>query len=273
MGYTAFTMSFQATISFHPKLAAALDAAFGLVLIWWMGRIETLWLFGVWWLFRAGWWFWLLECMYYPPFLSRVRHWATLAVFNMGALLFVIFADSAAARYFVKAVLVLAPLASFLLVPERADGLSVFAKPLRRSRFLMSVFALAGFWSGAFALIAFGVADGGLLRLTIGFAATAATLAASWWWWREYDLPYGKNFWLSGAVLGLIVFELFYCFALWPLGYLVNGFLMAWLWYALWLFLRFYQTAEGIDWKRQRFFLGANALIFVLFLIFIARWK
>ena len=64
-------MSFRTTISFHPKLAAALDLLFGLVLVWWVGKIGALWLFGVWWLFRAAWWFGLLGCMYYPPFLSR----------------------------------------------------------------------------------------------------------------------------------------------------------------------------------------------------------
>ena len=266
-------MSFRATISFHPKLAAALDVLFGLALVWWVGKIETPWLFGVWWLFRAAWWFGLLGCMYYPPFLSRARHWASLAVFNLGALFFIIFVDSVLARSLVKGSLLLVPLASFLLVPERADQLSVLAKPERRWLFLMNVFALAGLWSGVFALVAFGVVDTSLLRLATGLSAVVATAAVSVWWWREYDLPFGRNLWLSGGVLALVIFEIFYCLALWPLGYLVSSFLMVWLWYVLWLFLRFSQTAEGIDWKRQRFFLGANAVLFTLFLIFIARWK
>ncbi|MBI5729061.1 MAG: hypothetical protein HY983_02370 [Candidatus Magasanikbacteria bacterium] len=266
-------MSLRTPISFHPKLAAALDLLFGLVLIWWVGRIGTLWLFGIWWLFRAVWWFALVECMYYPPFLSRLRHWATLAVFNLGALFFIIFVDSALARYLVKGIILLVPLVSFLLIPEHADQLSMFAKPERRWRFLMSVFALAGFWSGAFALSAFGVADTNFLRLSVGLTAAVVTVAVSWWWWREYGLSYGKNFWFSSGVLGLVIFEISYCVALWPLGYLVSGLVVVWLWYLLWLLLRFSQTAEGINWRRQRFFLSANALLFTLFLIFIARWK
>lgn len=266
-------MSFRTTISFHPKLAAALDVLFGLALVWWVGKIDTLWLFGIWWLFRSAWWFGLLECMYYPPFLSRVRHWASLVVFNLGALFFIIFADSSLARTLVKGGLLLAPLVSFLLVPERADQLSVFAKPERRWRFLMALFSLAGFWSGAFALNDFGVVDTNFLRFSVGLAATGSTMAVSWWWWREYGLPHGKNFWLSGSVLGLVVFEFAYCLALWPVGYLVGGLIMVWLWYMLWLFLRFSQSAEGINWRRQRVFLAVNALLLTLFLIFIARWK
>lgn len=266
-------MSFQKTISLHPKLAAVLDALFGLILIWWAGKIGSFWLFGLWWLVRAVWWFGLLEIMYYPPHLSRIRHFISLVVFNLGTLFFIIFIDSALARLLVTICLVLGPFVSFLLVPEKADELFVFAKPERRWQFLLNVFALAGIWSGTFALITFGVISTNLLRLFVGLAASLTTVALSWLWWREYNLSYGKNFWLSGFILDLIIFEFFYCIALWPIGYLISALLITWVWYLLWLLLRFSQTAEGINWKRQQFFLGANAALFTLFLIFIARWK
>jgi len=91
--------------------------------------------------------------MYYPPFISRAKHLVALAIFNSGLLFFLIFIDWNVAWYLVAALYIIVPVLSFWFVPERSDELTVFSKPHRRTRFLMSVLGVAGLWSGAEALV------------------------------------------------------------------------------------------------------------------------
>jgi len=70
-----------------------------------------------------------------------------------------------------------------------------------------------------------------------------------------------------------IIFELVWLVARLPLGNLVSGFLLVWLWYLLWILLRFNLSAQGIVWRKQAKFLILNLFIFIIFLIFVARWR
>ncbi len=265
-------MPIKKIISLHPKLAAILDGLFSLALMWWITKITSPWLLILWFFFRIGWWVALVQCMYYPPFISRLKHLVALTIFNAGLLSFLVFIDWKVAWYLVAGLFIAVPVLSFWFVPERADELTVLAKPHRRSRFLMSVLGVAGLWSGAEALIVLQIVSQSVAWFVIIFASVA-TVAISAWWWREYGLEYDKNFLMSGAVLLLVIFELAFLTVLLPLGYLMSSLFITWVWYIVWLVFRFTLSKEGINWKRQRNFLLVNAIILGIFLGAIARWK
>lgn len=259
-------------ISFHPKLAAILDGLFSVAMIWWIAKIGTPTMLLVWFIFRAGWWVALVECMYYPPSISRLKHWVALIIFNLGLTSFLVFIDWQVAWYLAAAIFVLAPLFSFWLVPAREDELSVLAKPQRRARFLMSVIGLAGIWSGVAAMITFQIISQSSTLLLISSAAVVTALV-SVWWWAEYGSELNKNLLYSALVILLVIFELSYVVALWPVGYLVAGFFITWVWYDLWILLRFSFSKEGIDWRRQKTFLLINVILAIIFLSLIVRWR
>jgi hypothetical protein len=58
-----------------------------------------------------------------------------------------------------------------------------------------------------------------------------------------------------------------------PSGFLVNGFMIVWLWYIFWLLARFHLSADGINWKKHRWFLGIQTALWLVFLLFIIKWK
>src|SRR3989344_9055191 len=147
-------------ISFHPKLAAGLDCLFSSAMIWWIFKLTNPWLLIVWFLFRVIWWAALVQCMYYPPFVNRYKHLVSLIFFNLGLLAFLVFVDARFTADLLVLIFVLLPAVTFWLVPEKANALSIIAKPQRRARFLMSGVGLAGGWSGGVALIVFQITSG-----------------------------------------------------------------------------------------------------------------
>jgi hypothetical protein len=70
-----------------------------------------------------------------------------------------------------------------------------------------------------------------------------------------------------------VLSEMAYVVLLWPLGYFTSGLLLTWMWYIVWLMLRFFISEEGINWNRQRWFLLTNAILVGIFLSLLARWK
>ncbi len=259
-------------ISFHPKLAAILDGVFSLILIWWLTKIDNPWLILVWFLFRIGWWVALVVCMYYPPFIHRFKHLISLVIFNIGLTSLLIFIDWKITWYLAAFVFLAIPLFSFWLVPARAEELTILGKPHRRARFLMTIFGIAGLWAGAQAIIFFQILDRSLVWLVFVSAAIFTT-AVSAWWWSEYGIEFNKNFLYHLFSLLLSILEISYVIFLWPLGYMISGVLVAWIWYLVWLLFRFSLSKEGVDWARQKFVLAGNVLLMISFLVFVARWR
>ncbi|GEM_PF-1088828 len=77
---------------------------------------------------------------------------------------------------------------------------------------------------------------------------------------------------LSAGVLSLAMFQLFWIMKYLPLGYLVLGIMITWVWYVLQLFFRFNFSSQGILWKDQRVFLLMNVVLYMFMLVFLVRW-
>jgi len=90
--------------------------------------------------------------------------------------------------------------------------------------------------------------------------------------WKLYIREPLKRFVLWFCILALGMGELFFVTKVFPVGYLVSGLIVTWVWYVAQLLLRFHFSPQGIVWKKQLWFLTTNAILFVLFFLFVFRW-
>ena len=90
--------------------------------------------------------------------------------------------------------------------------------------------------------------------------------------WRMYYLLSLREHWLWVWLMIFLIFELVWVAHLLPVGYLVAGFLVTWLWYLLQLLTRFHFGPSGVLWQKQKWFLVGNAALYVLTLVFFVRW-
>ncbi len=258
--------------SVHPKLAAIIDLLLNAATLFWFPFLSDWHWFGAWFLARAVLWALFIRLVYYPPEFSRWRHFLSLVFFNFGLIVSLsIFIEWHVARYLLNAVFIIFSASSFWLLPAGADPLLFYQKPFRRWLFLMDAFGLAGFWCGIFALMSFQ-----LIRAfyypVLYFIASAVSSLIAFWWWREYGINHSRRLFFSTIVCFVLSYELSWIVGRWPLGFMVSGMIMIWFWYCWWLIMRFNLSKEGIDWKKQKFFLFSSALLFILFMIF-ARWR
>jgi hypothetical protein len=258
--------------SVHPKLAAAVDLLLNLGTLLLFPKLTGWQWFAAWFVVRAVLWALFIRLVYYPPELSRWRHFWSLIFFNFGVIVALsIFIEWTVAWYLLAAVFVIFSAASFWLLPSGESSLAFYRKPFRRWLFLMDAFGLAGFWCGVFALIQFQLWQNTFYPF-LEFLGALMTAAVSLWWWRAYGMEYSRRFWLSLAVIFLLTFELAWIVTRWPIGFLVSGMVMIWFWYIWWLVMRFNLSKEGIDWKKQKFFLVSSLILFILFML-LARWR
>lgn len=256
-------------LSIHPKLGAALDLVCSCALLWWLHAIHFFPLLLVWALVRLVAWFLLVAGVYYPKGFSRLRHAATILYFFCGSTLLLLFIDWSPAWFIIAGLTALAPAISFLLIPASAPQLlSFIIKPWRRWRFMMSAIGFMGFVSGLFAMQALQ-----LVPPLTWWAPTCIGLAAAatgaWWWW-EYELPLKATL-RSAIVFAVAMGELAAIVSFLPSGYFASALLVTWVWYMLFLLLRFYQTSEGINWRKQGPFLVLSSCLIVGYLGLL-RW-
>jgi len=284
-----------ASISFHPKFVAILDALLGVLMLWWLRQINSWWLIGVWFAFRIFFWFWQIRLVYYPPEVNRWRHFFSLAFFNLGMLGFLLFTEWSWAWRVVSLVYVFIPFISFWLLPSSRIGIAALFKPHRRWRFVMALVSVAGLFEVVGAMFSFQIASYQISPwIWIAAAAFAVTVLAGWWWWEYGIIFFHDSSEPSGAgakmtlsinsrtlrlsAVWLIAFfvllmELQWVFFLLPLGYQTNGLALTWCWYILWIFGRFHLSSEGIKWDKQRLSLSVALLFFIVFFVFAVRWK
>ena len=255
----------------HPRLAAAVDALVSAASVWWIAKIDGVGLLALWFFLRIVWWGILVNFVYYPPYLSRSKHFLALIIGNIGSLSYLVFSDPSgilASKIFA----VLVSVTSFWLIPSRVDSLSVMEKPHRRWKFFMSLFGVSGIFLAFFATSVFQIISGPeIVYALAGTVILAGTISV--WEWFEYGVTPNKKMLISAGVLALLLFELLIIIFLWPVGYFVAGFFATWLWYISWLLFRFNMAPTGIDWSKQRAFLVTNIFFVAIFLLFIVRWK
>ena len=260
------------SLSFHPKLAAALDLFINLVMLWWVSHLSSWWWVGVWLLFRLAIWGALMWAVYYPAEMSRWKHLASLVVMTLGSLAFLLFIEWKFAWYLFGALFCFFSFFSFWLLPASSVSLAAFLKPHLRWRFIMSVIGLAGIFEGAAAIISFQIMPNVSFWVWLVLASFFSALIAGWWW-LEYGAQKNKRFWLWVGFWFLLMLELLWVVQLLPLGYLASSLILIWCWYVAWLLARFNLMPEGINWRKQAWFLALNSVLFILFILFVVRWK
>lgn len=249
-----------------------MDALINVVLLYGLQSVDAWWLFGTWLLMRMILWILLIRLVYYPKEISRPRHFVALVFFSLSVIMgLMIFADWVWSWRVLALSFVLFSAVSFWLLPEGESSLSFVVKPYRRWLFLMDVFGLAGLWGGMYAILSFQLFTQGWFWFGAPLSVVISIVIAGWWW-RIYGVEFSRRFWMGLLLMGVLIFEMSWIVWRWPLGYVVNGILVVWLWYNLWLIIRFNLTKEGINWRKQGWFLGFNLFLFILFLLLI-KWK
>lgn len=147
--------------------------------------------------------------------------------------------------------------------------LSFQQKPYRRMKMMLWVFNVYAFFTFLFAVnIFFPVLSFFILTIIGGLIASGITLII----FKMYFAVPLKSLSFWGLIVGLIMVELLWLLHLLPLGYLVLGALAVWFWFIIQLFIRFYLSPQGIDWRRQRWFLLVNFLLLLVLLVWVVRW-
>jgi len=260
-------------ISFHPKLAAFIDILANLAMFWGLFRLGSWQGLVIWFVIRTVLWVFFIRLVYYPKELSRLRHFVSLLFFNTGVLLSLIFMEWGRALDLTIVIYVIFSGLSFWLLPTRSEpgAINFVAKPYRRWLWLMDVFGLSLLWSSLYAGSSFQLINFNYFWLGL-ILVSLITSVISYWWWREYGAENNDRLWQSAIVCFFIFLELSFVLWLWPTGFLVNGLIMVWFWYIFWLLVRFNLSKEGINWRKQNYFLAINSVLFVIFL-FLVKWK
>ncbi len=260
-------------ISLHPKLAAGLDIVAAFIFLWLIKIIPHGWYWALGWASaRVLWWVLLSQFMYFPSYAKRLPHWLSLLFFQMGIAGYFLFLEPGSAYLLASLLFICVPFISFWLVPEHEQSLPVVAKSYRRWRLMQSAVGVTGLWTTVFAIDTYQFIGQTLHLLFLVGGAVLVTSFISSWWWYEYDNNVHARFWVASALMCAIAAELAYVFLLLPWGYLVAGFVFGWIWYIIWILMRYHLSSEGIRWQRQRWFVFLNVVLIALFLIFIVRW-
>jgi hypothetical protein len=142
-------------------------------------------------------------------------------------------------------------------------------KPVRRTLTMFLVFVVYAALTFGFSLsVFFPDIPFSFITIILGLCVSAIT----GYIWSLYDRSvWVQNRWWIGA-FGITMMELIWIMHLLPFGYFASGLLVSWLWYVAQLLGRFHLSPQGILWKKQRLFLIANIVLYVLVLAFFVRW-
>ncbi|MFH1789509.1 MAG: hypothetical protein ABH832_00335 [bacterium] len=259
-------------ISLHPRFSSIIDIFINIFYIYAVTTVKSWWVLMALLIGKQFVHFIILSATYHPTKAIRWRNFFSLFILNLGVIMSIIFLEWKVAIYILGAVYIILSASSTWMLPNSGIGVSLAIKPHLRWRFISTVFGLAGTMTGVQAIMVFQVAYRVNNWIWFALLAIVSVLIAIWWWW-EYDIKYNKLFLLSALIFFLIMIEIIAVVALLPLGYLISGLILTWIWYIVWLLFRFNMSSEGINWKKQSRFIISNLLIFILFLFFIAKWK
>ncbi len=141
-------------------------------------------------------------------------------------------------------------------------------KSYRRILMMLWVFDTYGILTTLFAIDVF--FQGFSFWLLSIFSGALFAFVSFMIWRMYYDISFRRaTIWMS--CIGFIGIELVWVFRLLPLGYTALGLFVTWIWYIVQLLFRFHFSKAGVQWKRQRIFLGVNLILFVA-LMFVVSW-
>jgi len=259
-------------ISLNPRLVGVVDAILNMVLVVFLEFLFSWSMLLIIFLVKQIIWLLLIRFMYYPLQTIKWRHYLSLCIFSIGFILVILFVESNLVRYIISFTFIFLVFTSFWFLPKSKIELALFFKPHSRWRFIMAVMGLSGIFIGAQAIISFNILSGIHSWWWLILSSLFAILVAAWWWW-EYSIKFDFRFLVTVFVFFVLFVEFSWVMYKLPLGHLINGLILVWIWYLLWLFTRFNLTTQGIKWKQQYRFLILNSLLFLFFLLFVVRWK
>ncbi len=141
-------------------------------------------------------------------------------------------------------------------------------KPFRRMKMMLWVFDVYAMVTTFFALgVFFPEVPVWVFHLTTGIVLSAV----SYMIWRMYYEAGIRELALWLLIVAIIMIECTWAMDLLPFGYLVSGLLVTWVWYILQLLLRFHIGPLDVVWRKQRWFLATNAVLFAA-TMYLARW-
>jgi hypothetical protein len=156
----------------------------------------------------------------------------------------------------------------YALATVRGALLPPAQKRVRRYLVAAWTFTVYAFLTGQFAcIIFFPTVPWWLMTLSVSFFSAFAALCI----WREYEpLPKATEYlWFLVVLVPMI--ELTWVLTMLPFDYFVSGFIAAWVWYVLQLFIRFHVSRQGILWHKHTWFLLGNVFAMLLFFVFVVR--
>ncbi|MBU0596995.1 hypothetical protein KJ641_04180 [Patescibacteria group bacterium] len=157
----------------------------------------------------------------------------------------------------------------FFITIHRAYALRHESKPWRRIMMMLWVFDC---YALATVILAFGIFFPGTPYWILAILIALVYALISVMIWKMYFAwPY-RNFTLWFLVVLLVMSEIVWAMHYLPLGYLVLGVFITWIWYIIQIFVRFNLSKRGIIWKNQLWFLLSNAVLYILLLFFFAKW-
>lgn len=262
-----------------PFLAGVLDMGAGLIYSEWFLKTHSLRAIVLWIVARLAWSAFLIFITRYPPVLSKICHWFAVVFFTFGLTVFLLISDQASSfgvTSWVWYVLLLAgaviPSLSFFAIPSVTSELVFMARPQMRLGTAMILFGVAGAWAAASAVITYTLYPPAWWWLPPLFASIVSGLGAllGWWWYVREEF---RSICLASMLMVWLMLQVGLVLLLWPIGFLFAGWLAAWVWYILWLTMRYALSEEGISMPRHAYFLGMHSFLFILCLFAVVRWK
>ena len=227
--------------------------------------------FPIWWLFLSVVLVWLVVSvfLYYKLYFGTEGFWYDVILLVVSQISFVglvILVEWEFLRWLLVVLCTVFIFLLFLKLHKNKDGLSFQQKPIRRMKMMLWVFDVYAIVTTIFAIsLFFPSTPFWLLAILGGVVVGAISIII----WEMYFPGKLKGFLLWSVLLTLSMVEIIWVVHLLPLGYLVLGLLVTWLWFLLQIFVRFHLMPQGIIWKKQMYFLIFNFILFFLILFFV----
>jgi hypothetical protein len=202
-----------------------------------------------------------------------------LVVFQTGFLILLLIVDQTSSFgvfsfgwYIVLAGGSLMPALTWYAIPPVRSELVFMARPHTRLGIALIIFGLGGIWSGVGALATFNLYPAvWWLAATVLASCVSAIAAGVGWYW--YSAGTVRSQFFACCLMAWCMLQLGLMVLLWPIGFLFLGLLMAWVWYVLWLTIRYYLSEDGITWRRHAYFIAFHSGLAAIIVGFIIRWR
>ena len=147
--------------------------------------------------------------------------------------------------------------------------ISIQQKPYRRIMVLILSFDAYALLATIYALSLFFMGIPFWLLTIVGGAVFGAISFMIWRMYFQLQSPQGI---VWSFLIAFMMIELIWVMHFLPFGYLVSSFLVVWIWYIVQLLIRFHFNPRDIVWRKQILFLASNVILYVILMVFFARW-